>query len=338
MKLSELTKIKIITMNQQGYSSRDIASRLSIGKSTVGDFLRKKTYANWWEDLNGIKETVGHTPQDTIEQVFRIKTRKQVPENCTHFVIPDTQVKPGVDLSYCDWVGEYMADKKPDVIVQIGDHADMNSLSSYDRGTKRAEGKRIHEDINASIEGMRRLLLPIYRLQQKQLKENGRISYKPKMVLTLGNHEERIMRHVNANPELAGFVGYGSLRYEDFGWEVSDFLVPYGIHGVNYVHFVINPLSGKSYGGTANNILKHVGETFVMGHRQCLDITTRFLPASGKQQWGIIAGACYGHDEDYKGAQGNKHWRGVIVLHNVKNGTFNLMTTDLAYLEHRYGG
>ena len=51
-----------------------------------------------------------------------------------HAVIPDCQVKPGQDYSFLRWVGNYLAEKKPDVIVQIGDFADMPSLSSYDVG------------------------------------------------------------------------------------------------------------------------------------------------------------------------------------------------------------
>lgn len=369
MRLSESVKYLIIKMDKEGMSSRAIGKKLGIGKSTVGDFLRKETYVAWWkryeqkgetdekvynpsdvevsisgEVLKGYAEDkplefAGHVFENLREYdpVFKIETVDEVAEGSTHFIIPDTQVKPGIDMSFCDWVGQYMADKQPDVIVHIGDHADMESLSSYDRGTKKAEGKRIHQDIDASIEGMSRLLRPIYELQQQQLKVHGKVLYKPKMVLTLGNHEERIMRHVNANPELAGFVSYDNLKYKEFGWEVIDFLVPYNIHGVNYVHYMANPMSGKPYGGMVLNILKQVGESFVMGHKQCLDIATRFLPASGKQQWGIVAGACYTHDEAYKGPQGNKHWRGVVMLHNVKEGNFNIMTTDLTYLESRYG-
>ena len=59
-----------------------------------------------------------------------------------HAIIPDCQVKDGVDLSYLTWVGKYLAEKKPDVIVQIGDFADMPSLSSYDVGRKCFEGRR----------------------------------------------------------------------------------------------------------------------------------------------------------------------------------------------------
>ena len=37
-------------------------------------------------------------------------------------VIPDTQVRPGVDLSYLSHIGEYIAEKEPDAVVHLGDH------------------------------------------------------------------------------------------------------------------------------------------------------------------------------------------------------------------------
>ena len=67
-----------------------------------------------------------------------------------HLIIPDTQVKRDVDLSYLEWIGKYIVDKKPDVIVQIGDFADMPSLSSYDVGKKSFEGRRYKDDIEAA--------------------------------------------------------------------------------------------------------------------------------------------------------------------------------------------
>lgn len=313
--------------------SRAIGVLLGKGKSTINDFY--KSYDSLDPDqVRGI--TITPKNSHSVMEVFTIHTVLTAKDNATHFMIPDTQCKPDIDFAYLDWVGKYMADKKPDVIVHIGDHADMESLSSYDKGMRSAEGKRVHKDIEASIEGMKRLLKPIYDLQQQELRQFGKVLYKPKMCFTLGNHEQRIERHVNANPELHGFLGYESLKLKEFGWEVYDYLQPVTINGVSYVHFMANPMTGKPYGGTALNILKNVGESFCMGHKQCLDTATRFLPASGKQQWAIIAGACYVHEESYKGYQGNHHWRGVVVQHNVSEGSFNPMFVSLDYLKGRY--
>lgn len=274
------------------------------------------------------------TPQErfvTSRAVYKIKTSKTQPEEAKHFFIPDTQVKPGISTDYLEWCGHYIVNRKPDVIIHAGDHFDMESLSSYDKGKKKAEGRRVAADIDAGIEGMNRLLKPIFDYQQKY------DDWMPRMVFTTGNHEQRIMRHVEANPELDGFLGYENLRLEDMGWEVYDFLKPVEVNGVSYCHYMANPMSGKPYGGQAMNILKNVGESFTVGHKQTLDVATRHLPSSGRQQWGIVAGAFYEHDEDYKGHQGNYHWRGVIVKHGVKDGSYNPMFVDLDYLRRRYG-
>ena len=320
---------EVMDLHRQGHSGRRIAEILNRSKTQCNDII------NHYNSLIATEEVL--STQFDEEQIFQIKTVRTQPRTAKHFIIPDTQCKPGISLDWLRWVGEYIVDRQPDVIVHLGDHADMPSLSSYDKGKRAAEGRRVHKDIEAAIDGMKVLLQPLYDYQQKQLKETGVISYRPRLVMTLGNHDERILRHVNANPELHGFLGIENLRYDEFGWEVYDFLVPVTINGVNYCHFMANPMTGKPYAGTAMNVLKHVGESFTVGHTQKLDVTTRFLPASGQQQWGIVAGACYMHDEEYKGPTGNKHWRGVIVKHSVSNGSYNPMFVDLEYLRKKYG-
>ena len=68
----------------------------------------------------------------------------------THLIIPDTQAKPGVPMDHLGWIGEYIVERKPDVIVHLGDHADMPSLSSYDVGKRVFEGRRYVADIEAA--------------------------------------------------------------------------------------------------------------------------------------------------------------------------------------------
>ena len=46
-------------------------------------------------------------------------------------VIPDTQVRPGVPIQHFDWIGQAIADYRPDYVVHIGDHWDMPSLSQH---------------------------------------------------------------------------------------------------------------------------------------------------------------------------------------------------------------
>lgn len=249
-----------------------------------------------------------------------------------HLLIPDVQAKPGVDFEFLTHIGKYIVDKKPDVIVCIGDFADMPSLSSYDKGKKSFEGRRYKDDIAAAKSAMDTLLAPLKAYQEKTI-EGHRKRYNPRLVLTLGNHEQRIERVCNDNAELDGIVSYNDLPYND--WEVVDFLKPIIIDGVLYTHYLANPMSGKPFGGTALSQLTKVGQSFVVGHKQTLDIATRFT-IDGTQQWGVIAGSCYEHDEDYKGYQGNHHWRGIIMLHDVVAGSFDPMMVSLKYLRKRY--
>lgn len=242
-----------------------------------------------------------------------------------HLIIPDTHCKPGVDMSHLRWIGRYIAEKRPEVIIHMGDHFDMHSLSSYDKGTAKAEGARIDDDLAAGWQGMELLVSPWIHLP----------SYHPRMVFLFGNHEERIERYVNSNPELIGHVGYHSYALGTYRWETHAFLAPVDIDGILYSHYFANPLTGRPYTANALNQLKTLGRSYVMGHRQVLDFGTRML-VDGTQQIGVIAGACYTHEEGYKGIQGNKHWRGIVVLHDVHDGFGNPMFVDLAYLERKY--
>src|SRR3546814_16677199 len=51
----------------------------------------------------------------------------------------------------------------------------------------------------------------------------------------------------------------------------------------------------------------------------------------------IVAGSAYLHDEEYKG-QANAHWRGVVVLNEVRDGQFCEMPLTLDYLCRKYEG
>lgn len=251
-----------------------------------------------------------------------------------HLVIADTQVKPGHDLSYLAAIGKYIAQKKPDVIIHIGDHFDFESLSSYDKGKRSFEGRRVKEDLEAGHKGMELLLQAVKDLQESQRKAKKKV-YNPRLVFCLGNHEQRADRFANDNPEFTGFLGSKELGLEKYGWEVYPYLKPVDVDGINYVHYLANPFTGKPYGGNALSQLKTVGKSFIVGHKQILDVAIR-PTLDGTMQLGIINGACYPHEEEYKGYQGNFHFRGLTVLHEVKNGFGLPSFVSLEFLMEKY--
>ncbi len=247
------------------------------------------------------------------------------PKHLKIIVVADTQCKPTEDLSYMTWIGEYIRAKRPDVVVHIGDNWDFPSLSSYDKGKTSFEGRRLRDDLKAGTDGMTLLTNEI-------LKDP---SYQPRLVFCMGNHEARIDRLAEETPELDGFVGTEYLPLKELGWEVYPFLQPAYVGGICFVHFLANNMTGKPLGGMALNQLKIAGKSFVVGHKQCLDIAIRNT-IDGSQQIGIINGACYPFDEKYKGPQGNSHFRGIVVLHEVKDGSALPMPVSLNYLKERY--
>lgn len=250
-----------------------------------------------------------------------------------HLVIPDCQVRPGDDLGFLTAIGNYIVEKQPDVLINIGDFADMPSLSSYDQGKKSFEGRRYASDIQAARTAMTTLLTPINEYNERQ-RRNGKKQYKPRMVLTLGNHENRINRAVNDDPKLDGVLSTNDLRFAEAGWEVRDFLDVAIIDGIAYSHYFVTGVAGRPASSAAAQFRK-TNMSCIAGHQQGLQIHTGNR-ADGALLTSIIAGSCYEHSEDYLGPQGNKHWRGLLVLHEVKEGQFDLMPVSLAYLKGKY--
>lgn len=249
-------------------------------------------------------------------------------------VIPDSQVKPGVDTSFLTWIGNYIVEKKPDTIIHLGDFADMPSLSSYDVGKKSFEGRRYKDDIASVHDAMERLLAPIEEYNKKA-KAGHRERYNPKRIILLGNHEDRISRATENDPKLDGTIGLEDLKYKEYGWEVVPYLVPIVIDGVAYCHYFVTGVAGRP-AGSASAQLKKTHMSAIAGHQQGFQMHSEYR-GDGRRITSIIAGSCYLHDENYLGPQGNKHWRGILVLHEVKEGEFDLMPVSLNYLRSRYG-
>jgi len=251
-----------------------------------------------------------------------------------HLVIPDCQVKPGQPIDYLEHVGEYIAEKQPEVVVQIGDFADMPSLSSYDVGKKSFEGARYKDDVAYTKKAMDLLLKPLRKLQKYQA-ANHKKQYNPRRILTLGNHEHRINRAINNDAaKLDGIISINDLGYEASGWEVHPFLDTVVVDGVVYSHYFVTGVMGRPV-TTPSALIAKKHMSCVMGHVQQRGVAYG-VRADGKELKGIFAGCCYTHDEDYLGPQGNRVWRGIWMLHEVNDGQFDELQISLPYLRKRY--
>lgn len=337
---------KALEMHYAKKSSKAISKELGVPARTIRHNIQK--HLEKFPPLQGkpsgamttealqesISELKKHIPTNQSLQILhmdaelerQLLSHPKLTKKPTIFVIPDTQCKQGVDLGYMHWIGNYIALKKPDIIVHLGDHYDMAALSSYDKGKLSAEGKRVKEDMDAGDEGIRILESYIRKVP----------NYNPRRVVTLGNHEDRIDRFVQENPAFEGYIGTDKLAFADFGWEVYPFLTPVNICGINFVHYIQNPMNGKPMGGSALSRLKNIGTSYVMGHVQTYDFCQRPLQLTGQMQLGLIVGACYEHDEGYKGVQGNHHFRGCVMLYDCADGYAMHKPIQLSYLKEVY--
>jgi hypothetical protein len=249
-------------------------------------------------------------------------------------VIPDCQVKEDVPLEHLSWAGKAIVEYRPDVVVNLGDFADMPSLSTHDKaGSKYFEGKRYTKDIEVAKEAMKMLLKPL-KDEQLRLKRNKEKQYKPRMIMLLGNHEHRINRAINNNPMLEGLISTQDLEYHK-DWEVYEFLHPVFINGVGFNHYWPVGAMGRP-ASSPSAIISKLHMSCVAGHQQGKQISYG-KRADGKPICSIIAGSYYLHDESYMDQLSNRHWRGLVVLNEVQDGHFDEMLLSIEYLQRKYG-
>ena len=255
-------------------------------------------------------------------------------------VIPDAQVRDGINTDHLAAAGNYIVEHRPDTVVVLGDWWDMPSLSFF--ATKLdVEGKRILADLLAGDEAMHKFLLPLRTLQDKQREDKKKV-YNPRLVYTVGNHDPqvRIPRYLADNPSMEGMIDgeWCSDFLRRQGFEVYDYLDIVNIEGIRFSHYFINPHSARknAQAGMIDTALKNIGFSFVQGHQQGMKMGKHFL-GDGTTRIGVVAGSFYSHDEDYMGAQGNKsHWRGIIQLNEVADGGADLCELSLDYLVRKY--
>jgi len=250
-------------------------------------------------------------------------------------VIPDSQVKPHVSLDYLACIGRMIVAEKPDRIVHLGDFADMESLSAYDKGKGSYEGRRYKADIEAAHRGMETLLGPLREYNQRRLASKHAL-YRPPLDILYGNHEHRICRTVDEEPMLDGTIGLEDLRYAEYGWTTHPFLEVVVIEGIAFSHFFTTGSMGRP-ASSAQAMLNKKFMSCIAGHQQGRQMA-RAYRADGRPITAIIAGSCYDHEERYLGPQGNKHWHGVVMLKNVENGSFDEHFIPLSDVKKDYAG
>jgi predicted MPP superfamily phosphohydrolase len=228
-------------------------------------------------------------------------------------IIPDAHAHPDYDNTRFDLLGALIADEKPDVIVCLGDFADLPSLSSYDKGTKGFEGRRYRADLDATHDALGRL-----RLEKS----------KARHVMLLGNHEARIDRTVSKHAELEGTMSTRDLGYAVHGWDVVPYEDTAVVCGFAMSHHFASGVGGRpiSGSGVAAQMSRMLMTSAVIGHNHVLDLAERTRP-DGTKVISLSAG-CFVHPKAREGwnrSTAHMYWRGVIIMDDAVSGGYGAL-------------
>lgn len=250
----------------------------------------------------------------------------------THLVIGDPHAHYLQSNHRADILSRVIADIKPDVVVNMGDQADMPSLSSYDVGKRSFHGRTYDADVTACVEFSHRVFAPLKKKKKKL----------PRFVILEGNHEHRIERALDLSPELEGTISFNDLGYQDY----YDDIVRYNgntpgsisIDGLTYAHFFVSGIKGYPLGGehAADSHIAKLYTSTVSAHTHLFDYSIR-TNTYGKKIMGLVAGCYLDYHADWAG-EINRLWdKGICVLRNVSDGTYDLQWISLQALEKEYG-
>ena len=243
----------------------------------------------------------------------------------THLVIGDPHCTPAASNERFTWAGRMAKDIGADKIICMGDFASMDSLSSWDRGKKSFQGRRYRKDIDHAHQAL-------------ELFNKGMGNHKAEMHITLGNHEDRIDRMVEDNPELEGAISIDDLDYPSYGWNEYTYRYPVVIDGIHYSHNFPSGLMGSAISGEniARTLLTKNKVSSTVGHCHILDYAIGAYP-TGKKLMGLSAGCYFTHKESYAYNTQRMWWSGLIVKRNVKGGEYDIEMVNTKEVRRRYG-
>lgn len=235
-------------------------------------------------------------------------------------VIPDSHCRPDVSNRRFEALGNFIVDKKPDIVISIGDWSDVSSLCSYDKGTIFAEGRRYIEDVNSSREALELTMGPVFK-EIERVRRNKKKRWEPEFHITLGNHENRIDRVQQLYPEYCGAISVDALGFQDYGWNVVPFLQPLVKQGIAFQHYFTSGVMARPIGGVnhARTLVMKNYMSSVCGHSHTRDYWEDSR-CDGQHIFGLVVG-CYDEGDHHYTTEQRRWWSGLVMLHEAIDGS-----------------
>lgn len=245
-----------------------------------------------------------------------------------HLVIGDSHNRADADPAHWVWLSRLVADQRPDVIVNIGDHYDNEALSRHNNPSQR-EGQRVLADVEAGNQAL--------ALFHSKLPDD----YAPEMHWTMGNHDAYVRRIAADHPHLDGLLDeHEAFAFHRRGWTVHEPEMPALVDGVAYCHYFTGN-SGRPIGGMYQGaaMLRAVPQySVIAGHAHTLKVRPQGNRINGRHRFGIVPGCFFRHSADYAGQSNHEWWRGVMMLEHVDDGCFDPVPWSMDRLRYTYGG
>lgn len=235
-----------------------------------------------------------------------------------------------------DWLGDLIFDVQPDYVIDLGDGADMRSLSLYESGNPgQVVLQNYEKDIQSYHDSMERVRRKFKQRKRKQ----------PYWIGFEGNHENRIKKAVARDPRLEGQthgVSFSHLQtdkwfdeyheYEHSAPSIADY------DGVSYAHYFTAPNSPSAISGVhhAYTLLNHRNYSSTCGHshRRGIYFKDGAYPSG---LIGLVAGCFKGSEEDWAGQSNSAWWKGVVIKREIENGMYDPEFISMKRLEEEYG-
>ena len=198
-----------------------------------------------------------------------------------------------------------MADHKWDEVVQLGDFMDFDCISSHNKNNLRAiSGKTIFSD---------------YSYANKIL-DRWQAKTKAKITILEGNHEYRVSRYVDANPQLQGMVEVpNGLRLSDRGISYIPFWSQGQIYKIGKACFIHGQYTNEHH---AKKTVSRFGDNVFYGHTHDIMCFSQVLRGKDKTIVGQSLGCLCDYSQSYLQGRPTNWQQCIATFHFFPDGYF----------------
>lgn len=233
-------------------------------------------------------------------------------------------------LPILTWMARYASEHRFERIIQVGDWSTFDSVNMHEK--PESFGARLRPGIKDDLEN----LTESHRAWRRGMAEG----YRPKLNFLQGNHENRLERFENMNPEAQGtFTLARDETFTQFGWSLRPYGEYFYAEGVAFTHHPTNG-AGRAFGGktgpqrAANESTVPVvsGHT----HRRQVHDSPKIGPVDVISMVEIGCGLPWGTVEDYARHSLTGWWYGVAPMSLRAGQITDVAFTSMLTLRDRY--